>query len=292
MVSWFERQITGLPGPMTQELRTWLTIVRLGSRTPPRSKPRPEQSIRIWTEPVVPVLRHWATTHESLREISRKEVKDALDPLQGSRAVRTLRGLRALFRTLKRHQAVFTDPTSRIRMAVPAPSLPLPLDLKPLVAAINSADPAQAALAALFAFHALSPAQARSLPLTAFSNGRLRLADGRVILLAQEARERLQAYVDDRARRWPATTNPHLFITQFTARRTTPVTHQWMNSKLGLPAQAIREDRILDEAQAAGDPRRLCNLFGLSVGGTLRCTAALNHPDLDEISTRTTRPKP
>ncbi|KND46653.1 hypothetical protein IQ64_00175 [Streptomyces stelliscabiei] len=178
------------------------------------------------------------------------------------------------------------------QLAVKAPSVPLPLDLKPLVAAIDSADPAQAALAALFAFHALSPAQARSLPLTAFSNGRLHLDDGRVILLAQEARERFQAYVDDRARRWPDTTNPHLFITQFTARRTTPVTSQWMNSKLGLPAQAIREDRILDEAQAAGDPRRLCDLFGLSVGGTLRYTATLNHPDLDEISTRTTRPRP
>ncbi len=45
-----------------------------------------------------------------------------------------------------------------------------------------------------------------------------------------------------------------------------------------LPAQVMREDRILDEAQAMGDPRRLCDLFELSVGGTLRYTAAPQPP--------------
>ncbi len=33
--------------------------------------------------------------------------------------------------------------------------------------------------------------------------------DGLVILLAPQARLRLASYLDHRAQRWPATTNPH-----------------------------------------------------------------------------------
>jgi hypothetical protein len=39
-----------------------------------------------------------------------------------------------------------------------------------------------------------------------------------------------------------------------------------------MSAQAIREDRILDEAIATGDVRRICDLFGLTVEAALRYT--------------------
>jgi len=59
---------------------------------------------------------------------------------------------------------------------------------------------------------------------------------------------------------------PHLFINAYTAVRTSHISHLWINQTLGVSAQAIREDRILNEAIATGgDIRRLCDLFGLSV---------------------------
>jgi hypothetical protein len=75
------------------------------------------------------------------------------------------------------------------------------------------------------------------------------------------------------ARRWPATVNPRLFINWYTAVRETPVSSPWISHTLGTSPQAVREDRILDEALATGgDIRRLCDLFGLTVGGAERHT--------------------
>jgi hypothetical protein len=82
--------------------------------------------------------------------------------------------------------------------------------------AIHSGQPAREALAALVAFHALRSGQLAGLELTDVRDGRLHL-DGRVIPLAGPVRERLAAWLDERARRWPATVNPHLFINWYTA---------------------------------------------------------------------------
>jgi hypothetical protein len=49
------------------------------------------------------------------------------------------------------------------------------------------------------------------------------------------------------------------------------VTPWWIRKRLGMSPQAIRQDRILDEAHAtAGDIRRLCDLFGFSTAGAYR----------------------
>jgi hypothetical protein len=58
----------------------------------------------------------------------------------------------------------------------------------------------------------------------------------------------------------------------------------WLHLKLGSSVRAIREDRILDEAHAsAGDLRRLCDLFGLSVKAAERYTTTLDHPGLTDL---------
>jgi hypothetical protein len=45
--------------------------------------------------------------------------------------------------------------------------------------------------------------------------------------------------------------------------------------------QALREDRILHEIHATGgDVQGICDLFNMSVAGTLRYTTALEHPGL------------
>src|SRR6266700_6674486 len=74
----------------------------------------------------------------------------------------------------------------------------------------------------MVAFHALTGKQLQGLRLTDIVDGRLAL-DGRVIPLAGPVRVRLAAWCDHRARTWPASINPHLFVTRRTAPRLIPV---------------------------------------------------------------------
>jgi len=185
---------------------------------------------------------------------------------------------------------VFTNPTARIFSGMPQTTTPVPLDIKVVREALHSDNPTRAALAGLLIFHALRSHQLRALQLTDIRDGRLHV-DGRVILLAAETRSRLTAYLQYRAQRWPDTANPHVFIHSGTARRTTQTTYAWINNTLGLHAQAMREDRILDEdAATGGDLRRICDLFGLSVGAALRYAATADQPRLTEYQRRTTPP--
>lgn len=135
------------------------------------------------------------------------------------------------------------------------------------------------ALATLIGYHALRSAQVRALLLTDVRDGRIHLP-GRTVLLAAHVRQSLSAWLDYRYTRWPETMNPHLFINKQSAVRTTQVSHVWLNSILGMPTQALREDRILDEALATQDIRRLCDLFGLSVKGAERYLSTLDQPSL------------
>ncbi|MEV4750561.1 hypothetical protein ACFQVD_00150 [Streptosporangium amethystogenes subsp. fukuiense] len=270
IVNWFDTKIAGLPGPMQEELRVWFEVMRHGSTKPPRRRPRREGTIRMKLSRALPALRRWADQHTSLREISRDDVLAVL-PASGSPRVGAVQGIRSIFTVLKEHKLVFTNPTARIQTGPPTPTIPLPVDLDALRAAIHSSNPARAALASLQAFHALRSRQLRQLQLTDLLDGRLHI-DGRVIPLAPEVRTRLVAWLDHRNQRWPRTANPHLFITTDTAIRTGPVSHTWINEIIGISPQAIREDRILDEAIATGDVRRICDLFGLTVEAALRYT--------------------
>jgi hypothetical protein len=96
--------------------------------------------------------------------------------------------------------------------------------------------------------------------------------------------QRLAVWLDYRNTRWPNTANPHLFVHYRTATQTRPVGLHWLYLKLDSSVRAIREDRILDEVRAsAGDLRRLCDLFGLSVKAAERYAATLDHPSLVEL---------
>jgi hypothetical protein len=277
IVGWFARQIDGLPDLMRVELRIWFDILRLGSTTPPRSRPRSDTTVRLRVRYAMPALRAWAADgHVSLREITRDHIQQAL-PDQGSDRSLVGQALRSLFRTLKARRMVFTNPTTHIHIGQPEARLPLPVPLTVLREALHADKPVRAVIAALIGFHALRNGQLRTLMLSDAHDGRLHLPD-RTILLAPPARERLAAWLDHRAQRWPATANPHLLINAKTAVRTGQVSHLWINKTLGLPAQAVREDRILDEAIATGgDLRRLGDLFGLSVKAAERYTSAVKH---------------
>lgn len=79
--------------------------------------------------------------------------------------------------------------------------------------------------------------------------------------------------------RFPATINPHLFVSQYTAVRPGAVSGSWISQTHRIPAPTIREDRILAEALVSrGDVRRLGDLFGPTVGGAERYAHTTDPP--------------
>jgi hypothetical protein len=265
IVRWFPTQIAGLPDPMQQELRIWFHVMREGSTTPPRRRPRADTTIGTQLRYAVPALQQWAKAgHSSLREIGRDDVLGVLPPTGGPRAL-TVQSLRSIFRILKTRKQVFVNPTARISVPKPEPPAHAPLDLVVLRQALDSTDPTAAVLAAFLAFHAVRLRQLAQLRLTDVRDHRLHI-EGQVVLLAEPVRDRLQAYLDFRARSWPASPNPYLLLHVRNAGTLRHVSPYWIRHKLPIAGQFIRQDRILDEAHATGgDVRALCDMFGLSI---------------------------
>ncbi len=282
--TWFASKVTELPTQMRAELQVWFDVMFHGHKaSAPRSRARTQSTIRYKLNIVLPTLHTWAGAgHESLREITRRHVLDAIATADEGRP-RYLIGsaLRSIFYTLKGHKVVFRDPTLHIKLGAPHTRTPEPADFDTIREALNSADPTRAALAALLAFHALTPGQLRNLKITDIRDRRLHL-DGRVIPLAEPVLIRLAAYLDYRMTTWPNTANPHLFVHMRTALELKPVGGRWLALQLGTAARGIRTDRILNEVIATGgDIKRICVLFGLTPSGAILYTAVLNHPELD-----------
>jgi hypothetical protein len=278
---YFAGKTDGLPAAIKAQLELWLEVMLAGSTRAPRQRSRDPQTVRLQILGIAPIIHAWAAQgHQSLAEITREQVRAALPESNARRHWAEL-GLRSLFRTLKARKLIFADPMRGLPATQPNSTVPLPLDTEAIRNALGSPDPAVALAVALVAFHALTNKQLRDLKLTDIVDGRLTL-DGRDIPLAGPVQVRLRAWLDHRARTWPATMNPHLFVTRVSAPRLTRVGAQFPWRATNLTAQALREDRIVQEIHAAGgDIRRLCDLFGLSVEAAMRYATALNHPDLE-----------
>lgn len=277
---WFDHQVRALPGQVRAELEVWFGVMRNGSTTPPRTRPRTDRTIRNHLTFALSAIRSFAEHCDSLREVTRDHVRHVL-PTGATRRSNVLFGLRSIFRVLKGRKMTFTDPTAGIRTSRLAGRTPRPLQVSELQEALDPRNPARSALAALLIFHGVRPRDLRSMQLVDVRDGRLHL-DGRVVLLASAVTTRLAAWLDHRSNRWPRTANPHLFINVITATRTTEISYVWVNDTLGIPAHRFREDRILDEIHATGgDIRRASDMFGLSIPPLLRYLATLNHPDLN-----------
>lgn len=284
IVGWFRTQIADLPTDMRRELSVWFEVMHNGSTTVPRRTPRADGTISNQLHHALPPIRSWARRCQSLREISREDVRDAL-PASGAPRVLMLTGLRSIFGILKARALVFVNPTGWMHAHAPDWSVPPAVDLTALRAALDADNPACAALAALLAFHAIRVRQLREMLLTDVHDGRVHL-DGQTILLAEPVRERIAAWLDYRNQRWPDTANPHLFLSYRSATRTHPVSSGWAPRQLGMAPQMIRQDRILEEAFATrGDMRQVIDLFGLSAAGAQRYTTIAVRA---EISSRET----
>ncbi|WP_307160926.1 hypothetical protein [Streptomyces rishiriensis] len=281
LTRWSEQRIAPLPADMAVQVRTWLAVMRDGSTTPPRRRPRTETTIRLHLYWALPALTGWAAAGKTtLREITPADVDAALPPADAHRS-QMCQALRSIFRVLKARRLLFTDPTTQLRPGSYNPLTPLPLPVQHIRDALTSPDPATALLTALLAFHGLSAHEVQHLKLTHLDGPRLHL-EGRTVVLAGPVRDRLTAYLDHRTQHWPATTNPHLFIHFRSATSTAHVSHDWIHHRLGphLSARALRNDRLLHEALATGgDTKRLIDLFGLSTRAAQRYTACLGHSD-------------
>jgi hypothetical protein len=266
---------------MKTQLETWLAVMLNGSHQAPRQRLRDPQTARIHIMGIAPIIEAWADAgHRSLAEITPEQVRAALPP-GGSRRNWAEYGLRSLFKVLKARKLVFVNPTRGMPTTLVGTTVPLPLDTAATRQALDSPDPAVALAVALVAFHALTARQLAGLKLTDIVDGRLAL-DGRDIPLAGPVRVRLAAWLDHRGRTWPATANAHLFINKRSGPRLMPVGKQFPWTKTNLRPQALREDRILQEIHATGgDVRRICDLFGITVGTAMRYAAAPGHPGLE-----------
>lgn len=280
--NWYAQQTAGLPDKIRRELATWFDVMKNGATTPPRRRPRDPITITLHLRWALPTMRAWAVAGTtSLREVTPQQIADALPPSGNPRST-TSQGLRSIFRLLKQRKVVFTDPTRGIDPGAHQPRQPLPANLSLIRAALNSPDPATAAIVALFAFHGLRKGHVRGLQATDYRDGKLHV-NGRTVPLAQPVKDRLSAYLTYRNTTWPATANPHLFLTSRSAPGTNQAGERWVKLKIGPPLTAtmIREDRILHETNAtAGDVKAMNQLFGLSVNALSRYTATLDHPDL------------
>lgn len=284
---YFTDQIDGLPAPMTDELKVWFDVMINGSSTQPRRRARHPETAKLHIRALAPILRVWsARGHDSLASIERADIVDALPPA-GPRRHAADQGMRSLFGVLKARKLVFVDPTSGVAPTDTNATVPLPLDTAAIRTALNSPDPAAALAVALVAFHALASREVRAIKLTDIIDGRLTLGD-RLIPLAAPVLPRLTAWLDHRARTWPDTVNPHLFVNRRTAPRRTEVSRAFPWTQVDLAPQTLREDRILDEIRATGgDIRHVCELFGLSVDAAMRYAITLDATDDDTSGSRT-----
>lgn len=283
--SWVAERIDGLPDPMARELRIWFDVMKNGTRTPPRRRPRSHQSITLHLHWALPILRQWAATgHTSLREITKEHVLDAL-PAAGAERSRAGQGLKSIFRLLKARKVLFLDPTARLKTGEHPTNQPLPLDPDRIAQVRNllfAEDPATALVVALIAFHGIRMGQLQRIKLNDIVDGRLTV-DGRILPLADAVRERLAAWLDHRARTWPETTNGYMFVNRRSAYRGSTVGMRWLRLAIGssITPRELREDRILAEAHAnGGDVRAISDLFGISINASSRYAYALEHDDL------------
>jgi hypothetical protein len=269
-----------LPPLMREHLELWLQIMLGGSRQSPRQLPRDPATVEAYIRGIAPIVQTWAEAgHQSFAAVTHADVLAGLPPKATDRHFAEL-GLKSLFKTLKGRKLLFADPARGLKPTPVATNIPLPLDTDLIRAELNSPNPATALAVALVAFHALTLKQLRELRLTDIVDGRLLLVT-RDIPLAAPVRTRLTAWLDHRGRTWPGSANPHLFINRRTAPRLIPTgpAYPWLGATLR--PQALREDRILHEIHATGgDVRRICDLFGLTVGGATRYLKTIEHPDL------------
>jgi hypothetical protein len=280
-----ERLLDTIPDHLHDEAGVWVRVMRGEGRRP--SPAMDWATIRRYSHYHVPVLRKWGKRIDSLREITPKDVEDAVTAHTGNPAHGVHGALRSLFRALKRERVIFRDPARNVS-ATYVNRTPRRIPSDRLAGLLDRAPTAMAkAVVALVAIHALGSTEIRRLHLTDLnrSAGRLiarRRGDKHTVYLDELTLELLTDWLRERYERWPYSTNPHLFVTQVTAidPEGPPVAKygvQPIFTQLGLQPQKLRIDRILDEAHETADPVHLIRVFGIAPDTAMKYVKAA-HP--------------
>ena len=281
-----QQRIQTLPDGIAGELRQWVQVVRGEGRREHRELPF--ATIRSYLNCFYPVLAAWTGRITSLREITRDDIREALDDLPPVTARNLLPALRSLFRALRQERIIFRDPTSGITLPAMR-RLPVPIPTDQLRGLIDRADgPMAKLIVTLIAIHGLGKKETTRL-LTDdlyLSSGHLlvRRSTGRhSVYLDELTHTHAIAWLSERHRRWPLTANPHLLATRQTAddAENPPVALTVIDAiflKLGLSPSKLRQDRILDEAKHTADPVHLMRVFGLTAKPAMHYVQAA-HPE-------------
>jgi len=267
-----EQRLLTLPDGIAVEFRRWVQVLRGEGRR--QHRPMGFATIRKYVGYADPVVRAWAARAESLRAITPDDIRAVLRERQGSQARSVHVALRSLFQALKQERLVFRDPTRGIALAK-AERLPAPLPSDRLRGLLEEADGAMARLVVgLVAIHALRNVELIGLRLDDLDLARGRLTVHRgtsrhAVYLDELTHSLAVAWLRERQRRWPCTSNPYLLVSQQTAvdpshPRVALLVIGRCFQPLGVSPSQLRADRILDEARHTADPVRLMRVFGIS----------------------------
>lgn len=284
---WIEAALSALPEPVASEVGTWVKVMREQGRS--EGEPRGYDGIRRYLIHLQPTLTAWTATAgvTSLREITKDQVEGAVDELLGYARRGLATALRSLFRALKRERVIFRNPARDLPVGdIKGIPKSVPSDL--LMGLLDQATtPLGRLVIALAAIHALPGHEIRTLHTTGLdlSRGTLEVRRGllRHTLYLDELTHQLAAdWTTYRHQRWPASSNPHLLVSQKSAVDPDhpAVSMGTLSGALprGLTLSGLRQDRILNEAAETADPLRLMRLFGITEQTAMRYVGAA-HPE-------------
>ncbi|MGG7569216.1 hypothetical protein [Streptomyces sirii] len=282
-----EEELGALPQTIAQELRAWIKVVRDEGTW--EHAGRSYRSIFRYFHVLKPIIQGWiADGVKSLREIDRADIETAIASRKGTPARYIHIVLRNVFRALRQERVIFRDPTRGLVFAG-IKTIPPSVPSDRLAGILSHAkDDFQRFVMVLVCVHALSGTDIRRLLLTDLDLSRERLVVRRhgkrhIIYLDELTYHCASAWIRERHRRWPATTNPHLLINRWTAVDTAhPVigtnTFSTVFRPTGLAMPTLRQDRIFDEAFDVEDPLHLMRLFGIAAHTAMRYINAA-HPE-------------
>ncbi|MGW0732512.1 hypothetical protein [Streptomyces sp. NPDC002851] len=277
-----------LPGPFADAVHTWIDVLLgQGSRSNPALA---SGTIYVYVQNAAPILRAWAASGATdLRQITREDIETAILDLPHFRRHSVHPPLRSLFRALRRERKIFRDPARSVSIPQ-AVRLPVPLPSDRLKGILGKVDDVRSRfIVALVAVHALAHDDLPSLLLNDLDRARGHLRVRRrgrldhIVYLDELTTELATAWLRERHRRWPRTTNPHLLVSRVSAadeagpKISTEVT-KTVFERVGISASKLRQDRIYDEARHTADPVHLMRMFGLATSTAMKYIMA-THPD-------------
>ena len=121
--AWIDRVTAELPPGFAEPAHHWLLTLLVGGA---RARPRSPRTLYSYFGSVRPLLAHWSTSYDHLREVTRADVDAALRPFQGNQRHNLIKALRSLFRHAKKNGRVFSNPTAGLK------SQPVDQDLLPI----------------------------------------------------------------------------------------------------------------------------------------------------------------